>query len=396
MQKLKIALVVQRYGLEVNGGAELECRLYAERLIPFYDVTVLTTCAIDYVTWKNEYSAGTEIINGVRVIRFPTDRERNQQSFGKIHEKVMANMGNREEEIEWMEEQGPVSPGLIEYIKNSRDEYASFVFMTYLYYLTFHGLPFVAGKSVLIPTAHDEPPIYLSIFKNVFTMPKAIFYNTPSEKVFVHKLFSNQNIPSEVGGAGVDLPELMDSGDFCARYGIRNPYMVYVGRIDESKGCRELFDYLDYYNAKRKEKGQTPLTLVLVGKEILEVPKRDDIISLGFVSENDKYAAILESEFLVLPSRFESLSIVVLEAFRLKKAVLVNGHCEVLKDHCKISNGGFYYLSKEEFALYVDYLLLHPDVRRQMGRNGRMYQKQYYSWDSIITKLCELINFAAK
>jgi len=167
VQKLKIALVVQRYGLEVNGGAELECRLYAERLTPFYDVTVLTTCAIDYVTWKNEYSAGTEIINGVRVIRFPTDRERNQQSFGKIHEKVMANMGNREEEIEWMEEQGPVSPGLIEYIKNSRDEYASFVFMTYLYYLTFHGLPFVAGKSVLIPTAHDEPPIYLSIFKKI-------------------------------------------------------------------------------------------------------------------------------------------------------------------------------------------------------------------------------------
>ena len=59
--KKKIAMVVQRYGLEVNGGAELECRLYAERLTPFYDVTILTTCAVDHYTWADSYKPGEEI-----------------------------------------------------------------------------------------------------------------------------------------------------------------------------------------------------------------------------------------------------------------------------------------------------------------------------------------------
>jgi len=394
--KKKIAMVVQRYGLEVNGGAELECRLYAERLTPYYDVTVLTTCAIDHYTWSNEYASGEEIINGVRVLRFPTDQERNMQVFSEIHGRILAGNCTRQEEIEWMREQGPVSTKLIEYIKRSQDVYSTFVFMTYLYYLTFYGLPVVGKKSVLIPTAHDEPPIYLSVFKDVFAQPKAIFYNTLSEQLFVHQLFKNENIRSEIGGAGVDLPAKIDTSDFRTRYKLENPYMVYVGRIEEGKGCHELFELLDRYNKRRQKNGEKPFDLVMVGKPAMKIPERKYIHSLGFVSENDKYAAIKESEFLVLPSHFESLSIVVLEAFRLVKAVLVNGNCEVLRDHCTISNGGLYYKTPDEFNVYIDYLLAHPEIRLQMGMNGRVYQKKYYSWDIIIAKLCDLINYAEK
>ena len=54
----KIAFVNQRYGLEVNGGSELLCRQMAEKLSEIYDVEVITTCALDYVSWENHYAAG--------------------------------------------------------------------------------------------------------------------------------------------------------------------------------------------------------------------------------------------------------------------------------------------------------------------------------------------------
>lgn len=393
--KPKIAMVVQRYGLEVNGGAELECRLYADRLTPFFDVTVLTTCAVDHYTWADSYQPGEVEINGVRVKRFPVDYERNMDTFSRLHGQMMQGTHSVEEEKNWLLAQGPVSSQLLTFIEQEKNNYEAFIFMTYLYHPTVAGLPLVAEKSVLIPTAHDEPPIYLSIFKDVFEKPKAIFYNTLSEQVFVNKMFGNQTIRSEIGGAGVDLPETIDSSTFRERFSIEGPYIVYVGRIEEGKGCQDLFKLMDFYNKFRVKNGHKPLTLVLVGKAAMQLPEKDYIKPLGFVSENDKYAAIMESEFLILPSHFESLSIVVLEAFRLGKPVLVNGSCEVLRDHCRISNGGFYYQTPYEFCAFTDYLLEHPAVREQMGRNGQSYQEKYYTWDNIIAKLCDLIRYAS-
>ncbi len=393
--KKKIAMVVQRYGLEVNGGAELECRLYAERLTPFYDVTILTTCAVDHYTWADSYKPGEEMINGVRVMRFPVDYERKMEEFAPLHGWMMAGKHSPEEETKWLLSQGPVSKKLIKYITAQKDAYECFVFMTYLYHPTVAGVSIVPGKSVLIPTAHDEPPIYLSIFREVFKKPKAIFYNTLSEQIFVNTMFDNASIRSEIGGAGVDLPENIDASTFRQRFGINGPYIVYVGRIEEGKGCQDLFKLLDFYNKGRLKNRLPPLTLVMVGKAAMKIPERPYVKPLGFVSENDKYAAIMESSFLVLPSHFESLSIVVLEAFRLGKPVLVNGTCEVLRDHCRISNGGFYYQTPDEFCAFTDYLLENTEVAAQMGRNGQRYQKEYYTWEHIIQKLSSLIEYAS-
>ncbi len=393
--KPKIAMVVQRYGLEVNGGAELECRLYAERLTARYDVTILTTCAIDHYTWRDEYAPGEESIHGVRVVRFRVARERNMETFSRLHGEMMNGTHTREEEENWLLEQGPVCPDLITYIRTHKAEYEAFLFMTYLYYPTFYGVAEVPEKAILIPTAHDEPPIYLSIFADLFRQPKSIFYNTLSEQVFVENLFGNRDIRSEIGGAGVDLPDTIDSSHFRSDFNIEGPYIVYVGRIEEGKGCADLFRLIDLYNKYRMKSGREPLTLVLAGKPAMAIPERSYVKPLGFVSDNDKYAAITESEFLVLPSHFESLSIVVLEAFRLRRPVLVNGTCEVLRDHCRISNAGLYYQTPEEFCAFVDYLLEHPQICRQMGENGLHYQQKYYAWDKIIGKLSDLIQYTA-
>ena len=385
--KKKILFVVQRYGLEVNGGAELHCRQLAERLKDEYDVSVLTTCAIDYVTWKNEYKEGIEHINGVKVIRKKVDFERNQKKFNKIsaklnNEKVNINLG-----IEWQEAQGPHSSELIKYLEDHKDDYDVIIFLTYLYYTTYFGLKVAPEKSILIPTAHDEPPIYYSIFNETFNLPKAILYSTTTERDFVNKRFKNDYIESDIVGLGVDINENAQDIDLEKTFDIKDDYVVYIGRIDESKGCKEMFEYFLEY----KKIYNSNLKLVLAGKSAMEIPGNKDIVILGFVSEDEKVNLIRKSKLLILPSKFESLSLSTLEAMYLKVPVLLNGKCEVLKQHAILSNGGLYYENKWEFIETLDYLIRNSKIAERMGENGRKYVNENYKWNVVMKKLVECI-----
>ena len=152
----------------------------------------------------------------------------------------------REDELAWMKLQGPYSSELLKYIKENKNYYDLFIFFTYLYCTTFFGLPLVSNKAILVPTAHDEPPIYLSIFNDLFHLPRAILYNTEEEKNFVNLKFENESIPHDIIGTGINVPETIDPTAFERKYGLKN-FVVYVGRVDASKGCKELFDYFIRY-----------------------------------------------------------------------------------------------------------------------------------------------------
>ena len=385
--KKKILFVVQRYGLEVNGGAELHCRQLAERLKDEYDVSVLTTCAIDYVTWKNEYKEGIEHINGVKVIRKKVDFERNQKKFNKISAKLNNEKDNINLGIEWQEAQGPHSAELIKYLEDHKDDYDVIIFLTYLYYTTYFGLKVAPEKSILIPTAHDEPPIYYSIFNETFNLPKAILYSTTTERDFVNKRFKNDYIESDIVGLGVDINENAQDIDLEKTFDIKDDYVVYIGRIDESKGCKEMFEYFLEY----KKIYNSNLKLVLAGKSAMEIPGNKDIVTLGFVSEDEKVNLIRKSKLLILPSKFESLSLSTLEAMYLKVPVLLNGKCEVLKQHAILSNGGLYYENKWEFIETLHYLIRNSKIAEKMGENGKKYVNENYKWNVVMKKLVECI-----
>ncbi len=385
---MRICFVVQRYGDEVNGGAEVHARQLAEHVAQYTDheVEVATTKAIDYVTWRNEYENDEDIVNGLKVHRFPVVNERVQEKFNKISEKVAAGQANADEQEKWMKLQGPECPALIEWLKANKDNYDRFVFLTYLYYTTYYGLQAVGKKAVLIPTAHEEWTIHIPMFRKMFELPGAFFYNTTEEKELVNRLFNTSDIPDNegIGGVGVEVPENVSAEAFREKFGIKDKFIIYVGRIDENKCCPELFTYFREYKNRHKE---SSLKLVLAGKEIIKVPKADDIISLGFVSEEDKFNAIAASEFLVLPSRFESLSIVVLEALKLRRPALVTAGCNVLVGHCRRSNAALYYNGYYEFEGCIDYLLSHEDECRAMGENGVKYVDTNYSWKNIVDRL---------
>lgn len=385
--KKKIAFVVHRYGLEVNGGAEMYCRVMAEKLKDLYEVEVLTTCALEYTTWEDYYAEGTSEINGVKVRRFSVDYPRDLGKFNKINEKIVTTTNRTEVlEKEWVNAQGPTSSKLIDYISEHKDEYETFLFVTYLYYHTVMGLKEVADKAILIPTAHDEPPIYYNLYKTIFRLPRGIIYLTEEEKQFVQKKFKNDYIPSKVIGMGIDIPDELSPDEFKEKYDL-DQYIIYVGRIDESKGCKELFEYFIKY----KEEMGGNIKLVLMGKAAMDIPKHPDIISLGFVSDQDKFNGIKGAQLLMLPSQYESFSISMLEGLAEEVPAVVNGKCEVLKGHCIRSNGALYYENYDEFREVLKLALSNQELRKKMGINAMKYVHENYKWSSIISNIQKLI-----
>ncbi|MDW7726935.1 MAG: glycosyltransferase [Candidatus Methanoperedens sp.] len=385
---MKIAFVVQRYGEEVNGGAELLCRRIAEHLSKYCCIEVITTCAKDYITWRNEYLPGKDTVDGITVWRFPVDNPRDIHKFNRFSEKIYWNNHRQSDEIEWMKLQGPYSTELLSFIRNNKDNYDFVIFFTYLYCTTFFGLPLVKDKALLVPTAHDEPPIYLSIFDTLFNLPKAIIYSTEEEKRFVNSKFKNENIPSEIIGVGIDVPEKIDADNFKQKYNVDN-FIIYVGRIDESKGCKELFEYFLQY----KKETQSDIKLVLMGKPVMKVPGHPDIIELGFLSEQDKFNGIKAAKLLIMPSQYESLSMVIMEAWLCNNAVLVNGNCEVLKGQCVKSNGGLYYINYDEFRECLNLLLMDSQLRARMGENGQRYVEENYGWEKIENRWIGILSY---
>ncbi len=394
----KIAIVNQRYGLEVNGGSEYYTRLIAEHLKEDYSIEVLTTTALRYDTWANDYPAGTSQINGVTVRRFPVQRKRNMLYFrivGKVT-RMLARLGVSLDRW-WVRAQGPYTPDLIRYIREQKDAYDRFLFVTYLYYTTAMGLPEAAEKAVLIPTAHDEPYIHRPIYRGIFQKPSAILFLTEEEREFVQRKFHNAQIPNDVAGVGIDIPaEFLDPAFreekvrvFREAYRITGDYLIYAGRVDYGKSCDEMFRLFEQYKSRHPKDA---VCLVVIGKDMMGIPERPDIHYLGFVPEEDKYAGIAGAKCLWLPSRFESLSIALLEGMALGIPGLVNGNCEVLKGHCKKSGAAFYYRNREEFERCMR--LLHgmdADAYGRMQTKAVRYVEQNYQWDAVRQKLRKLI-----
>jgi glycosyltransferase involved in cell wall biosynthesis len=387
---MKLAFVVQRYGLDIAGGAEYHCRIVAEHLARHAQVEVLTTCASDYVTWANHYKEGREVLNGIPVHRFRVKRPRDPKRFADWTDRVLSRRGAPAREADalaWLEEEGPFSPRLVRHVEAHRDDYDFFVFFSYRYYPTYHGVRAVRDKALLVPTAEDDGVYRLPIFPPLFRLPRAIVYNSPEERAMIERVAQNEPVPGDVVGVGSQLPERMDAGGFRRRHGIDGPFLLYVGRIDENKGCRQLFDFFRRYRAET----QSPLRLVLIGRAVLPIPQDPSIVSLGFLSDQEKWDALAACDLLAIPSRYESLSMVTLEAWWAERPVLANGKCEVLRGQCLRSNAGLYYSSYDEFRETLAILESRPDVREALGRNGRRYFETHYAWDVVERKYLSLI-----
>lgn len=443
---MRIAFIVQRYGAEILGGSEYHCRLVAERMAGRHDVEVLTTCARDYISWKNEYAEGTDRVRGVTIRRFANAQLRDIQSFNKYSDWIFNFPHTRDDEMEWLRRQGPWCPALVEYLERNHRSYDVLVFFTYLYAPTVLGLRVAPERSILVPTAHDEPAIHLSIYRELFQLPAAIAYNTETERRFLKGELGVQARTEETVGCGVDLPaSMMESqtreadadtsgprgprpgrdrerqGDrgrqsappavatveieadeedlntprfrsgrrgerFRRRHRLFGDLALYGGRIDPGKGCEELFEFFTSY----REQGGTA-TLALMGVKLMAIPEVPYVRFAGQLSDEERAQALEAATVVVVPSPLESLSLLALEAFAVGTPVLANGRSDVLVDHCRRSNAGLYYEGRDEFVEALTLLMTDQRLRGVMGRNGRDYVDANYRWDVILGKYDRLI-----
>jgi glycosyltransferase involved in cell wall biosynthesis len=384
---VKLAVVVQRYGQEINGGAELHARYIAEHLARYADIEVLTTCASDYVTWRNDHPKGTDRVNSVAVRRFRVEHERDQVEFGRRSTAVFERPHSVSDELGWLDAEGPTSRALIRFIARHRADYDYFLFFSYRYYHAYHGARAVDSKAVLVPTAERDPAIGLSIFKPIFRGVRALMYNSPEERAMIQAIADNRQPASVVVGVGSDVPAQLQPARFRQKFNIRGPFAVYVGRIDENKGCRELFDFFEAY----LRSGSTRLSLVLIGNALLPVPAHPRIRHLGFLEDADKFDAMAAAELLIMPSYFESLSMVALEAWALGRPVLANGKCDVLKGQSIRSNAGLYYDTRMEFIETLRAIEQNRWLSATLGRNGRQFFKEHYDWPVIERKYLDVL-----
>jgi glycosyltransferase involved in cell wall biosynthesis len=380
---VKLAFVTPRYGTEVIGGAEAAARMLAERLClrPGWEVEVMTSCALDHLTWENTEPPGESVINGVTVHRFPTASRRLLDYFeldAKL--RVSPTTATLAESRRWVALNGPMCPGLVDAVAaTDADVVACY---PYLFATTVDGIAVSKAPTVLHPAAHDEPALYLAAFRQSFRAIDGVVYHTQAERELMEYAFDIGARPQVVLGLGVNDPAGAGrSGGDILGIGDR-PYLCYLGRVDEHKGCGMLAEYFERY----KERHPGDLALAFVGPVSDKAPDHPDIVVTGTVSEEDKWDILAGAQVMVTPSAYESFSLVLLEAWTQGLPVLVNASCAATMEHCRHSGGGLWFESYRSFEVTVDRLVGDTGLRSRLGDAGRQYTARHYQWPSIIDR----------
>ncbi|TMF22158.1 MAG: glycosyltransferase family 4 protein [Chloroflexi bacterium] len=382
---MKILIVVQRYGAEVIGGSESHARVVAHRLAKLNHVEVATTTALDFWSWAPHFPPGESRDGAIRVRRFPVAAGRGP-AFKELERHLIFEPHTLDEERAWLMTQGPHVPALLEFLHREGKAYDAVLFYTYIYEPTAAGLPLVAERAGLISTAHDEEPLRLLPYRALFQLPRAFGFLTPEERALVQARFKNAHIPSEVLGIGLDPPPWHDPAPFRERYAPRGPVVLYLGQISEGKAVDELVaDWVAYREGGGKG------TLLLAGTQRMTLPHRDDIVSFGHVSEEDKFALLEAADALVLPSHLESLGIVILEAWQVGTPCLVSAKNAVTTGQVARAEGGLAY-ERAGFAAALESVTRDRD---RLGASGRRFVEAECAWPAFDARLEQLVDLVA-
>ena len=382
---MKLAIVIHRYGEGVAGGSEAHARGLAQELGKTHEVEILTTCARDYLSWRNELDPGETTVDGIRVTRFPVRKTRDLGRFASVSDHVFNESHEREDEERWIVENGPLCPDLIAAV-GARADIDFFLCYSYRYFTGIKGALAAGPRAILVPTAEEDEAIRLSVFADLFRSVRGFLFLTPEEKELIEKTAGILAAPSRVIGSGLNVHRA--GPEPRKRLGAPDSYALYVGRIDRNKGVDALFRYFLWL---LDEWPEAP-PLLLVGHPVLDIPVHPKIRHLGYVSEELKSSLIEGADVVVMPSRYESLSMIVLEAWALGRPVLANAACTVLQGQCRRSNGGLYYRDYAEFRLMLRKLMGDPGLRADLGAHGESYVTANYSWEISAARTNDLLH----
>lgn len=390
----RIALVVQRCHESIAGGTETLAREYATLLSGRFAVDILTTTAVDHMTWLNVLPEGVEPRGPVTIRRFTVDFPRSLY-WHQLHARVLRDYrplasgwasrnGKREPWTEAMQEefirqQGPFSSSLLRFLETAWERYDLVIFVTYLYPTTYFAITRVPfQRAVLVAALHDEVEAYLAAFRRMAHRARFIFWLTEAERRVGAKLWGE--CPGAVIGMAVNTALASPASS-------KEPYALYCGRIEVGKGTLQLLQFFSTF----KRQYPSRLRLVLTGDGKMPIPERRDIEYRGFVTPAEKFSLMAGATVFLMPSPAESFSIVTLEAMAQRTPVVANRACEVLADHVSHSGGGWTYATEDEFCETLAHALAEPTRLRAMGRHAREYVVERYSRDRIRSQLTSAV-----
>jgi glycosyltransferase involved in cell wall biosynthesis len=260
-------------------------------------------------------------------------------------------------------------------------------FWTFRYYPSFFGVPVVADRAILVPTAEEDLIVTLDILERFFRQPAGYLFMTPEEKALVTARAGSPPSASATIGIGIEHREPpADWRSILAASEVPPEFLLYLGRVDRNKGCDTLLEYFLDYAASNPD-----VSLVLAGPAKMQVPAHPRIRALGYVSDELRSALLAGAMALVVPSPYESLSIVLLEGWDSGRPALVNASCKVLRGQVQRANGGLYYRSNREFNEAIDYFRSHPAERAALGRAGSDYVDREYRWPTVLARVETLL-----
>jgi len=389
-RSLPVAVVTPWWSDDAKGGAEFLAREIAHQFARRgYVVEVLTTCSRSaFDDWsRNHYPEGATEENGITVRRFAADA-RDGALFSRLYDILASGRLLAPSEERLFIENSINSRALCEFIEQNRRRYC-FLFLPYLYGTTYFGVEASGGRAVVVPCLHNETAAYLSIFREMFSSVRGLWFLSEPERRLAQTLYRLNHVVCRVVGAGMDYCGRGDGARFRERHGLDGPCLLFSGRRVPGKGFEILSEYFGRFRARHGE-----WSLLLAGPrgpgESAE--ERPGVVDLGYLEKRDLWGAMAAADVFCQPSLYESFSYVLMEAWRQETPALVNAHCEVLRWHCEVSGGGLWFEDYDDFEAALLYLQRHPAIGAKIGRQGSRYVADNFSWDTVMEKAEELLS----
>jgi glycosyltransferase involved in cell wall biosynthesis len=419
---LKFAFVTPRYGADIGAGIEHACRLIAEHVCERHDVDVLTTCARDHRTWKNEYSEGADRVRGVLVRRFGVGQVPDHIGFEALSQRLQTAPHSRAEELEWVRLHGPWSPGLIEYLKRANRSYDVLAFFGLWHPLTVHGLEVAPERSVLFPYLQLQPALRFGLWPDIMRSVRGLGFFSDSERRLLHAYAGVRHQCEEVVGIGVDPPPqqayprhqqdpndaIVDDDDigaedefespeyldgrgvpFKRRHRLYGRFALYGGRVESDNGCEEMLEYFDTFAASDND-----ATLVLMGLKMMKVPEEPYLRLAGVIPDRDRMTAYEAADVTIAPASDDLLAEPLLQSLAVGTPVLACARNAAAVEHCRRAGAGLYYANREEFVGALTLLTSNANLRDRLGANGRAYIRSHHRWEGVLGRFDRLISRA--
>jgi glycosyltransferase involved in cell wall biosynthesis len=418
---MKFGFVSPRYGAEITSGADHACRLLAEQVSTRHDVDVLTTCAGNPGSWKNDYAEGADRVRGALVRRFAVSQATDRSGLPALSRRLQVDPPSRTDELEWVRLQGPSSPGLLDYLKRQHRSYDVLVFFGLLHPLTVQGIEVAPERTVIFPYVHLQPELRFGLWRGVLEAAHGVGLFSDAERRLIRSYVGVAPQHDEIVGIGIDPPPMQSyprhqqdpadvivdedevSGEgstavsdsyltqrgvpFRRRHRLYGSFALYGGRVEPDNGCEEMLEYFDAYAASDPD-----AMLVLMGVKMMKVPDERYLKLAGVLPERERMTAYEAATVTIAPATDDLIAQPLLESLAVGTPVLASARNTAAVEHCRRANAGLYYANREEFVAALTQLSTNPRLRERLGENGRTYIRQHHRWDGVLGRFDRLIS----